>query len=1399
MAFGDVIDESMAKDIAAGFYNKKVCSYPESLLKSGDIKNQDFKLIYQENESTEGSVLKKPVFYVFNNESGNGFVIVSAESETTPVLGYSDNTAFDPSNIPPSLKDWFQHYRNQIQLLRNGKNNATGFPENSFSDIDPGKEVNESSELLPLIKTKWEQGCFYNDFCPSDAEGPCEHVLVGCVAVVMGQIMNYWKYPESCNDIPGYSTDYGWIPTIKSSVYNWSIMPESLNKESNSAVVNSLAELLYHCGVSTKMDYAHDESSTNSLNAAQALVNTFKYPQSVKYRERKDYSSSEWHLMMKNELNNKRPLYYSGNGIGSHAFICDGYQNVFYYHFNWGWGGDNDGYYVIDLLTPENYDFNNGQTAITGITKFDIPVIEYQKYEIINDKDSSGLVTSNGIAEPGECFDMPVTIKNFGSGSANNIELKLSCEDNDINIINDSVSLEKIKKDSLVRISDFRISVNENCQDKDVSFRLIIKSEEGEWMKFFSIHIFDNQAIRLNNPGDLYNILTSDQRKNTTYIRIKGRMDARDFKILRDSMPSLSIIDLKEVVIERYYGTEGTKNSISVEHPATMIPPYAFFNQKTSVGKNTLRNIILPQSVTAIGDFAFYNCKNLQTIDLSKTLVTIGNMAFSECSNLADILRIPSSVKSIGTSAFSNCNKLTGLVLPDSLTRIESSCFFECYAIRGNLVIPDKVNFIGSSAFYGCTGFSSVSIPQNVQLIENSAFLDFSGEINVSQQNSYYSSLGGVLFNKDQTSLMQCPVSKKGTYTIPSTVVTIGNSAFSGCIYLSEILLPVSVKVINNYAFSGCSGLNSLQLPAYLTTINQSAFQGCSNIKSNIIIPSTVNIIGNSAFNGCNNVNSVIIPNTVTSIGSLAFSNFGGLFLVDETNPNYASLDGVLYNKKKTMLIQSPNTMKGTFKVPQNVNIIGNYAFTGCNELTEILLPKSLKVIGNNAFTSLKRLSGSFSIPDSVTDIGNSAFSGCSDLRTIIISSKGLKNIGESAFSGCVNLRYFYIFMVEPVDLSLTNNTFYLVNKNICALYVPEGSLVKYSNASQWKEFKRIKEMKNISVSTDNIRIANAESSKANLIINSNTNWTISSDKSWLNLTPEYGFGNDTIKLTANRNMSSEERIANMTVTSVDAAVINITVIQDAGNYLLEIDEDTSYLSFMDGSTDTLKVNSNILWTSKSDASWLNVSSDQYSGNGSVIIKASANNSRNVRLATITFSGEEIAPRYVTVIQGTPYILKPQIYKKWNDVLICDNSTGDLTSFQWYLNDNMIEGETGQYLYKPDGFNGRYYVEVSGNNGLKGISNTIAFDMIPNSEILKIYPNPVFLNKTITVNIDINSEELKEYRLIVMDINGLVIQDFEDLKDSMVIGIKNKGTYIIALKNKTNKLKDSVKLIVKPD
>lgn len=1398
-AFGDVIDASEAKDIASGFYNKKVRPCSESYLKSGEIKSQEFKLIYQENEVSEGSALKKPVFYVFNNEPENGFVIVSAESRTTPVLGYSDKSVFDPSSIPPSLKEWFQHYRNQIQLLRDSKFNSAVYTEKTFSDVNPGKEVNESAEILPLIKTKWEQGCFYSSFCPYDTEGPCGHVLVGCVAVVMGQIMNYWKYPESCNDIPGYSTDYGWISTIKSSVYNWSIMPESLNKESNSAVVNSLAELLYHCGVSTKMDYGHDESSTSSVNAAQALVNTFKYPQSVKYRERKDYSPDEWQLMLKNELKNNRPVYYSGNGIGSHAFICDGYQNVFYYHFNWGWGGNNDGYYVLDLLTPENYDFNNGQTAITGITKFDIPVIEYQKYEITNDKDSSGTISSNGIAEPGESFVMPVTLKNSGSGSANNVVIRLSCEDNDINILNDSVFFAKIKKDSLLRINDFRITVNENCRDKDIKLKLLINSDEGEWMKFFNIHIFDSQTVQLSDPGRLSTSLTPDEKKNLTYIKIKGRMDARDFKIMRDSMPSLSIIDLKEVAIERYFGTEGTKNTVPTEHPANTIPQYAFFNQKSSVGKSTLKKIILPQSITAIGDFAFYYCRNLLKIDLPKSLISIGNMSFSECSNISDIMIIPSSVKNIGTSAFSNCSKLTGLVLPDSLTRIESACFFECYGMEGNLIIPVKVTIIGSSAFYGCTGFSGVSIPQNVQLIESSAFLDFSGEINVSQQNSYYSGSDGVLFNKDKTTLIQCPVSKTGTYTIPQTVENIGNSAFSGCINLNEILIPGSVKVINNYAFSGCSGLNSLQLPSSLTTINQSAFQGCSNIKGNIIISSFVNIIGNSAFNGCNNINSITIPKSVSSIGSLAFSNFGGLFFVDETNPNYSSLDGVLYNKNKTILIQSPNTMKGTFKVPQNVTAIGNYAFAGCNELTEISLPKSLKTIGNNAFAGLKRLSGSFSIPDSVTDIGGSAFSGCSDLRTIIISSKVLKSIGESAFSGCVNLRFLYVFMVEPVELIQTNNTFYLVNKNICTLYIPEGSLEKYSNASHWKDFKRIKEMKIIRVSTDMMRIANAESSRANLIITSNTIWTISSDKSWLSLTPENGYGNDTIKLTANRNLSSEERIANVTITPVDAAVINITVIQDAGNYILEIDKDTSYLSFNDGSSDTLIVNSNVLWTAKSDSPWLTIAPEQYSGNGSIIIKATANNNRNARLATVCFSGDEIAPRYITVIQATPYILKPTIYKKWSDVLICDNSSGELTSFQWYLDDKILEGESGQYLYKPDGLNGSYYVEVSGKNGLKGISNTISFEKTTNSEILKAYPNPVGIDEIITINIDIVSEELKDYRLSVMDINGLVLQNFEELRSSMNIGIKEKGTYIIALKNKANKLKESVKLIVKPD
>ena len=214
----------------------------------------------------------------------------------------------------------------------------------------------------------WHQGCLYNDLCPSLEHTPCGHAEVGCVAVAMGQIMHYWRYPETgwgsnsyYNLGVGLSADFGNI------VYGWEHMPDSLTESSSETEIEAVATLLYHCGVAVNMDYGINGSGANSGDVPDALIRHFNYSRRMHIEKRRDFDDEEWMSMLKACLDLQQPIFYGGKGSqGSHAFVCDAYDDNDLLHFNWGWGRAN-GYFALGHLNPIGYSFNQNNFAIFDI------------------------------------------------------------------------------------------------------------------------------------------------------------------------------------------------------------------------------------------------------------------------------------------------------------------------------------------------------------------------------------------------------------------------------------------------------------------------------------------------------------------------------------------------------------------------------------------------------------------------------------------------------------------------------------------------------------------------------------------------------------------------------------------------------------------------------------------------------------------------------------------------------------------------------------------------------------------------------------------------------------------------------------------------------------------------
>ena len=342
----------------------------------------------------------------------------------------------------------------------------------------------------------------------------------------------------------------------------------------------------------------------------------------------------------------------------------------------------------------------------------------------------------------------------------------------------------------------------------------------------------------------------------------------------------------------------------------------------------------------------------------------ICNGAFWHCSSLAEIV-IPASVTSIGGLAFSGCGSLSSIVIPASVTSIGDRAFFRCGSLS-DIVIPASVTSIGRTAFSGCGSLSSIVIPASVTSIGDGAF-------------SGCGSLSSIV--------------------IPASVTSIGDGAFSGCGSLSSIVIPASVTSIGNRTFSGCGSLSSIVIPPSITSIGEGAFWGCGFLSS-IVIPDSVTNIGNGAFNNCASLQYLSIPKSVICLNGNPFADWNGR--LECLSPNFIYEDDVLFCKGKSKIISFRNKNIESYVIPSSVTSIGDWAFYGCDSLSEVVIPSSVTSIGDRAFAGCGSLS-EVVIPSSVTSIGDRAFKDCGSLSSIVIPSS-VTSIGDWAFYDCRSL-----------------------------------------------------------------------------------------------------------------------------------------------------------------------------------------------------------------------------------------------------------------------------------------------------------------------------------------------------------------------------------------------------------
>lgn len=382
---------------------------------------------------------------------------------------------------------------------------------------------------------------------------------------------------------------------------------------------------------------------------------------------------------------------------------------------------------------------------------------------------------------------------------------------------------------------------------------------------------------------------------------------------------------------------------------------------------STVKNVVIGSHLTAITDYAFVSCDNLAEISVSPDNVNYSSkdgVLFNKQQTVlvkypktkkGNFYEIPDTVVTIGKRAFEGCINLTDITIPDNVTSIDSGAFLGCSHLK-NIDIPDSVISIAGWAFMWCAGLADVTLGKGITSIGDRAFESCSSLKHI---------------------------------TIPDNVTSIGSYAFDACSGLESVIIPDSVTSIAYALFSNCVNLKDIIIPDSVTSIGIYAFSHCSSLER-VIIPDSVAFIGDDAFTWCHSLSNITIGSGVTFIGEDAFQFNQNLaeISVSPGNKAYSSVDGVLFNKDQTVLIQYP---------------------AGKKDITYV-------------------------IPDSVTSVGNAAFCECYNLVSIIISA-GASSIGMWAFDSCMNLEHiFYQGNVPNVDSYAYDASNALIN------YYPEGN-----------------------------------------------------------------------------------------------------------------------------------------------------------------------------------------------------------------------------------------------------------------------------------------------------------------------------------------------------------------------
>lgn len=1011
---------------------------------------------------TRGADSNMP-FYIFNAENG-GFIIVSGDDRTLPVLGYSDKGNIDQNDMPENLRVWLMDYATQIANLDD--NHTTVYRRSTT------RAAKEMAAIEPLILTSWSQRYPYNLQSPI-IDG--QHAMAGCVATALAQIMYYYQWPAASPEIPAYAYFDGQLMTIESALpattFKWSKMKldydyNDIDNEESQAV----AELIRYVGQANEMSYGLEESAANIH--LDVMINTFGYSKNMFSRQRNYYTNTEWEQLVYDELSLNRPVLYSGRNSKGHQFIVDGYDGMAYFHINWGWG-DHDGYFILSLADSDNpgvagtdNGFKNNQSAIFNF----IPSSANEKmrpivngFNIDQTPETEYSQATAGIDYIDVVFGGQIGISyNEVPTEINELEIGFGLyKDNELVMCPGFSSVTTGLKQQETIFNQQTVSFGGNLADGKYQLQQIYRLKGSETWEManlcddieFYVQISegvmkvkktqnDNLSFQVNSitfsdgpeerrPVDVTLNITNDGEGKLPTIYMWTKLgDTWQMIASKQSLidPGMSGIEYMTFTPEKAgkYGIKLTadRNGTDVRYETTLdvadLMTVTIFGltYECSVATGTAQlvkaeieepyDVVIPETVK-IGLKSF-------------TVTAIGDRAFYRFKTYYSIsiidwlksVSIPKTITTIGKEAFRDCY-VSEIVIPEGVKSIGADAFYGCIDLT-KIDLPSTLNSIGDGAFSFCDRLEAVVIRNpkpftfkyKEQPPKGTLYVPFgtkSAYAATEGWNSFSKIEEGELYEGQQGDLMY-------RYAIgPKTATVIAGDYGQ----LTDLVIPEQVEfggvtytvtAISYKAFLEKNNIKTISLPTTLKTIGDYAFYWVSSLNE-IVIPEGVQAIGEWAFYRCY-VNKLDLPSTLTSIGYYAFN---------DCNP-----ESVIIRNPKPFSINSDELPPvGTLYVPFGSKEA--YATADGWKLFPIIEEGELKegqygeltyryATGPKTATVIRDDYGQLTdvvIPEqvefdnvkyTVIAIDKQAFYFCNSLKNIVIP-KTIKSIGISAFSSC--------------------------------------------------------------------------------------------------------------------------------------------------------------------------------------------------------------------------------------------------------------------------------------------------------------------------------------------------------------------------------------------------------------